>query len=244
MNKKKEIPIVILHGWGVSMSGRKYDELKKLLEKDGYTVYTPDLPGFGNNPIGKDVLVFEDYIQFVHNFITQKIKQKKVILLGHSFGGRVAIKFTVQYPELVDVLILTGASGIPRPLPSVKKRLVYGITKLTRPLFSIPPLSFVYRFFRKAVYYSIGEMDYYKAGSLTQTFKNVYQVSVIPDLDKISVPTLLIWAQLDTFTPVSDGKLMHEKIPQAQMVIVPAATHRLPYEEPKAFEKAIISFLS
>lgn len=226
------------------MSGRKYDELKKLLEKDGYTVYTPDLPGFGNNPIDKEALVFEDYIQFVHSFITQKIKKKKVILLGHSFGGRIAIKFTVQYPELVDTLILTGASGIPRPLPSVKKQVVYAVTKIARPLFSIPPLSYFYKLFRKGVYYSIGEMDYYKAGSLKETFKNVYQVSILADLDKISVPTLLIWAQLDTFTPISDGKLMHEKIPQAQMVIVPAATHRLPYEDPKAFEKAIISFLS
>lgn len=236
-------PIIVLHGWGSTMSGKRYSALQKMLEKEGYTVYAPDLPGFGDNPLEKDALAFEDYIQFVHDFIVKIVKEKKVILLGHSFGGRIAIRFSAQYPQLVEKLILTGASGIPRPLPSLKKRIVYGVTKITRPFFAIPPFSYLYHFFRKAVYYSIGEMDYYKAGSLRETFKNVYQVSILPDLEHITVPTLILWGANDTFTSLADGELMHEKIAHSKFVIVPDATHKLPYEHPEITAKEIRAFL-
>lgn len=243
MSNQHTVPIVLLHGWGNTMSGQKYHEVKKLLEKAGYTVYTPDLPGFGNNPLEKNALVFEDYIQFVHDFVVGKIKNKKVIFIGHSFGGRIAIKFTVLYPELVEALILTGASGIPRPLNSLRKKIIYGITKVTRPLFAIPPFSWFYKVFRKVIYYAIGEMDYYKAGSLQETFKNVYKVSVVSDLDNITIPTLLVWGRDDTFTPLADGVFMHERIKKSQFVVLENENHKLPYENPAKFVKEIISFL-
>lgn len=244
MDDKKKLPILLLHGWGATMSGKKYQTLKRILEKAGYSVYTPDLLGFGDNHLEKNALSFEDYLQFVHDFIVKKIKVKKVILIGHSFGGRIAIRFSTLYPELVGALILTGASGIPRPLPSLKKKLIYGVTKVTRPLFAIPPFSWFYTAFRKCVYYAIGEMDYYKAGSLQETFKNVYKVSIVPDLEKITIPTLIVWGSEDTFTPLADGKLIHDKIQKSQLVILPQATHKLPYEHPKKFAEEIISFIS
>lgn len=239
--------IIILHGWGSAMSGKRYEGLKNLIEKKGYTVFTPDLPGFGENPLTKEVLEFDDYVQFVKTFIEKSLhhtKQKKIVLLGHSFGGRIAIRVAKLYPALIDSLVLTGASGIPRPLPSLKKKLVYALTKATRPVFSIPPFSFFYAFFRKAVYYSIGEMDYYKAASLRETFKNVYQVSILPDLPEISVPTLIVWGENDTFTPLADGQLMHEKIQNSKLVVIPDATHKLPYENPEIFAKQLSEFIS
>lgn len=239
--------IVLLHGWSSTMTNKRYQSAKELLEKQGFIVYIPDLPGFGENSIiEKESLEFEDYISFVHTYIVdilKKTKQKQVILIGHSFGGRIAIKFTSLYPQIVSNLILTGASGIPRPLPSVKKKLVFAATKILRPFFVVPPFSFAYKFFRKLIYYSIGEMDYYKAGKLTQTFKNVYKVSIQEDLEKISVPTLLVWGEKDITIPVKDAKLMHEFIKNSELVIIPNATHRLPYEMPVEFTNEIIKFV-
>jgi pimeloyl-ACP methyl ester carboxylesterase len=242
MNTNKKTPIVILHGWGSSMSGEKYKTLKNILEKKGYTVYAPDLPGFGSNPLKKTTLTFEDYITFVYQFITKDIKAKKIILVGHSFGGRIAIRFTKEYPNLVEKLVLTGASGIPHSL-SFKKRVISRVSKIIKPIFSLPPFSLFYRFSRKIVYRSLGEMDYYKAGSLQETFTNVYKISILNDLDKISVPTQLIWGEMDTFTPVADGSLMHKKIVHSQLIIIPDATHRLPYERPELFAQTISPFI-
>lgn len=234
--------IVILHGWGSTVSGERYKEVKKLLEKNGFSVFTPDMPGFGKSTLKKEELFFDDYVDFVKDFLKEK-KLKKIILLGHSFGGRVAIHFTALYPQSVLSLVLTGASGIPRPLPSLKKKIVYTITKISRPIFSIPPFSFFYALFRKLVYYSIGEMDYYKSGSLAKTFQNVYKVSIVDDLEKISVPTYIIWGEKDTITPLADGLLMHQKIHGSKLKIISSATHKLPYESPRIFAEEILTFL-
>lgn len=237
----KEV-IVILHGWGSAVSGERYKDVKKILEKKGFSVFTPDMPGFGKSGLKKDELFFEDYVEFVRNFVI-KNKLKRIILLGHSFGGRVAIRFTSLYPQYVSKLILTGASGIPHPLPSLKKKSIYYATKVLRPLFLLPGFSLLYQSFRKLIYYSIGEMDYYKAGNLAQTFKNVYQVSIIPDLTTIKVPTFIIWGEKDTITPVKDAYCMHEKTPQSKLTIIPGATHKLPYESPSIFSKEVLQFL-
>lgn len=235
-------PILLLHGWGSTMSGERYKEAVNLLENSGFVVFCPDMPGFGTSNFKKEELFFDDYVQFVREFI-KKHKIKKVILVGHSFGGRVAIRFTALYPQYVTKLILTGASGIPHPLPSIKKKLAFIATKIVKPVFSIPPFSFFYSLLRKLVYYSIGEMDYYKAGKLSKTFKNVYQENILPDLVKIHVPTLLVWGENDTIIPVSDGIYMHDHIKKSKLVVVPTATHKLPYEYPSLFVKEIVDFL-
>lgn len=235
-------PILILHGWSNEMSGKRYQAIQSFLEKKGFTVLAPDLPGFGTNSVQKETLEFEDYVRFVHDYI-KELNIKKVILLGHSFGGRIAIRFSARYPNLVEKLIITGASGIPHPLSSLRKKIVYVLTKILRPLFFIPPFSLLYSFFRKLVYYSIGEMDYYKAGALRKTFKKVHKVSIFESLSKITAPTLIVWAENDIITPLADGQLMHNTIKNSQFVVVKNATHKLPYENPKEFVQAIDSLL-
>lgn len=242
MKTSTKPPIIILHGWAKEMSGKRYNGIKKLLEKKGYTVFAPDLLGFGTSLLNKNSLELDDYVQFVKQYIETK-KLSHVILLGHSFGGRIAIKFAATYTEKLKALILTGASGIPRPLPSLKKKIVFVGTKIFRPLFVIPPLSLFFSFFRKLVYYSIGETDYYKSGNLSQTFKNVYKVSILSDLPHIKVPTLLVWGENDAFTPLADGREMERLIPGATLVVVKNQGHRLPYENPELFLNACTTFL-
>lgn len=242
-----DTPILILHGWAKDITGARYHVLKKLFEKKGYTVFCPDLPGFGTNILKKESLEFEDYVEFVRRYTVQILKQtkaKKIVLLGHSFGGRIAIRFANRYPELLKRLILIGASGIPRPLPSLKKKIIYGVTKVVRPLFAIPPFSLLYTMFRKAAYYAIGEMDYYKAGNLSETFKNVYRVSIADDLEKITAPTLIVWGENDTTVPLNDGAYMHRHIRNSKLAVIEGATHKLPYEHPEAMLKEIVAFLS
>lgn len=248
-NDKKHattVPVLILHGWASDMTGQRYHKLVTLLENEGFHVSAPDLPGFGENILQKEALTFDDYVSFVYDFvkkITAKTKNKKVILLGHSFGGRIAIRFSSLYPALLEKLILIGVSGIPRSLPSIKKKIVFYFTKIVRPLFLIPPFSLFYLFFRKLVYYAIGELDYYKAGDLAKTFKNVYQVSVLEDLPNISVPTLIVWGQKDSVTPLADGKLLHAKIKGSKFHVVQDIGHRLPYEKPEDLVAHIVRFL-
>lgn len=236
-------PILILHGWGHFIPGQhRFAKVKELLEKSGYTVFAPDLPGFGANELTKEELFFEDYVNFVKSVI-EKNKLSKVVLIGHSFGGRIAIAFTAKYPQLVSKLILASPSGIPHKL-SPKKRLISIIAKVGKQVLQFKLLESFYKPLRKLLYKSIGETDYYKSGSLKKTFRNIYQVSIVNDLPKISVPTLVIWGEMDTFVPVIDAHIMHKIIAKSKMTIWKNAGHKFPYEYPEKFVKEVLEFLS
>lgn len=228
--------IIILHGWGIT--GNKYHEVQHLLEKKGYQVFAPDMPGFGKEKLGKKVMNVDDYVKFVHEFLQEK-KIKKAILLGHSFGGRVAAKFSAKYPGLVEKLILTGAPLIKKPLPP-HKQLISTLVKNGKVFIPHPFESFM----KKGIYKLLGEWDYYKAGSLKKTLQNVLAEDISPILSQISVPTLLIWGNDDTFVPVTIGREISQRIQKAFFVNIPGATHKLPYENSSVFTKEIVKFLS
>jgi pimeloyl-ACP methyl ester carboxylesterase len=229
-------PILILHGWGIT--GEKYEKLKDLFEKSGFAVFAPDMPGFDKNNSPKKELFLDDYVEFVKEFIKKK-KLKKVILLGHSFGGRVAAKLASQHPNLVEKLILSGAPLIKQPL-SFKKKLAFGVSKVGK---KVTP-KFASNLARKILYRSIGEWDYYKAGNLQKTFQNIIAEDLSPLLSSISVPTLLIWGSQDSFVSKTIGKEIAGRIDKASYKEIAQGTHRIPYEEPEKFFEAAKLFLS
>lgn len=220
--------VLILHGWGAS--SKSFQQLKELLEKQGFIVTVPDLPGFGSAPLIKNPMTFEDYVEFVEDVIGSR----KVVLIGHSFGGRLAIRFAVLHDNLVAKLILTGASGIIHPL-SPKRKIIHFFA-MARKWIKVPR-------FRWMAYKLLGEWDYYLAGPLKETFKQVYRVSIEEDLPKISVPTLLIWGENDVTTSLMDGELMKKEIKNSKLIVVKGASHKLPYQMPHVFVEKILPFL-
>lgn len=229
--------IVILHGWG--KSGKDYKGIQTIFEKNGYTVFSPDMPGFGNMQLTR-TMTLDDYVEFVCEYLAEH-KIKKTIFIGHSFGGRVAAKLTVQHPEVVEKLILTGAPLIKQPL-SVKKQIVAAVVKPARKIADGLPLS-IQHFLTKSVYRAIGEWDYYKAGPLKETFKNIIQEDLKEYLSKITVPTHIVWGEKDTFVPLSVGRQIAQSIPSATLHSISGASHKLPYENPTFFAAEVLTFL-
>lgn len=226
----KKPTIIILHGWGISSAS--FTEVKKLLTEEGFLVKVPDLPGFGDVPLTKNAMTFDDYILFVEKLLDKE----KIILIGHSFGGRIAIRVAIRHPKQVHELILTGASGIIHPL-TAKQKVALIFAKAGKLL----PVEL--NLFRKVLYKFLGEWDYYKSGALRETFKNIYRVSIAEDLSHITVPTLLIWGERDKVIALADAKDMEKRIPKATLIIVPGASHKLPYEMPHVFVEKILPFL-
>lgn len=233
--------IIILHGWGTTMSGDKYDVLKKLFESKGYTVFTPDLPGFGKEKMQKTVMVLDDYVLFVDHFM-KKNNIKKAILIGHSFGGRIAAKLAVIHPEKIEKIVLTGAPLIRRKL-SLKKKIAFFAAKSGKIVLALFPKT-VQGLARKMLYRSIGEWDYYKSNELKETLQAILREDLAPLLSKIHAPTIVIWGEKDTFVPVVDGKEITENIKNAKFVTIQDATHKLPYEDPIPFFNAVMPFIT
>jgi len=237
MNHESKKNIIILHGWG--LSGKTYSRLIELFKKEGCLVFAPDLPGFGSEPLQKPSTELNDYVKFVHDFI-MKHKMQKVILIGHSFGGRVAIKYAFEHPKNVSKLILTGVPVIRKK--SLQKQLAFIAAIVGGKFLSLFPQT-AREFFRKILYFMIGEWDYYKSGPLKQVFKNIIGEDLVQYIQKIKIPTLLIWGKDDRLVSASSVEKIKNYIPHAKVIIVSKTGHKLPYENAALFFEKVLPFI-
>ncbi len=171
----------------------------------------------------------------------------KVILIGHSFGGRIAIKFAAKYPEKLKALILTGAAGI-KHKPAIKQQIFFILAKAGKAIFSLPFLNLLEKPAQKLLYRAAREKDYYAArGVMRETFKKIIDEDLTGCLGKISTSTLLVWGRNDRSTPLADGQLMSLKIESAggrsKLKIIDDANHSLPYQIPEKFAKIVSEFI-
>ena len=103
-------PIVFLHGWG--LSGQTYRAALKRLLALGFRVWAPALPGFdGTSGLATDNVDLSDYAEWVNEFLTAVGVTEPVVMMGHSFGGGVAIQTAHDWPDRVRGLVLINSIG-------------------------------------------------------------------------------------------------------------------------------------
>jgi len=231
--------IIILHGWG--LSGSKYSGLQKILEQKKYSVYSPDMPGFGKEPLKNFAMTIDDYVEFVTDFMKKK-KIKSANFIGHSFGGRVTAKLAITHPELIEKIVFTGSPLIREKL-STKKKIVQGFVNTSKIFINLLPQS-VADICRKIVYRFIGEWDYYKAKDKKATFLNVISENASAYISNIKVPVILIWGELDTVVSLATAKKIIKKIKGARLVLIKNAGHAVPYIHTEEFAKKVLSFIN
>ena len=231
--------IFILHGWG--SSSEQWTGVIEQLSQAGYDVLSPDLPGFGQSPPPTTPWDVEAYAAWANQFL-QFLEVHPLLILGHSFGGRVAIRLLQQNPKAARGLVLCASSGLKHP-KMLKQRLAFVVAKIGNFIFSIPGLSALRNLARRALYRSIGEYDYYRtSGIMRETFQLVNEHDIAPGLETFAHPTLIIWGDQDTATPLADAHRFHELIPGSRLEIIPGAGHRLPYERTEAFRELVVGF--
>lgn len=223
--------IILLHGWGGSL--KSLTPLQNtLIESGDFRVFNIEWPGFGESPTFKTNAKLTDFENYLKSFINEQ-GIIKPILVGHSFGGKVAMSLVINNPQLVHKLILINSSGL-KPKNSVKKILLFIPTKVFGILFSLPILKSVKPLVRK-IYYKliIRESDYLVSGELEDTLKNILNTNLDDNLKKISADTLVIWGEKDTKTPLWMGQKLASEIPNAKLEVIKAARHNLPLVDPE-----------
>ena len=222
--------ILALHGWTTSIE--KWGPFSESFSKVNIRLKIPSIPGLMKK-ISKP-WTLQDYV----DWLKKQIGSKKVILLGHSNGGRIALAFVAKFPQNVKQLILIDSAGIYHKDLGLKiKRLVfYSAAKIGKKL----PLA---KLFRALLYKLAGEKDYQDADLIQrQIMVNLLSQDLIPILKKIKTPTLIIWGGNDKITPLADGKLMHKLIKNSKLEIT-AGGHCPHYTHPKEIAKIIHEYL-
>ncbi len=225
--------LIFLHGWGLSSEILKpfYHYLK-----NDFAVYFLDLPGFGDSPIEK-IMTLKDYADFVHKFISDNNIENPIIV-GHSFGGAVATKLAILHPKSVSKLILVGASAIRQPRH--RMILIKKMADFLKPIFPLKLRKFILKLLK------LDKTDYVQIEipELKETFKNVISEDLKPHLSEIKLPTLVIWGEKDAVTPLGEGEIIAENIPNAKLAIIKNTGHFAFLEKPDEFIKLIKEFAS
>ena len=231
-------PLLLLHGWGVERS--VFMSLQQYFARQ-MRVWRMDLPGFGASAKPPAVWGVSDYADFVEDFCLA-LGIKNPSLLGHSFGGRVAIHLAAR--GFGAKLVLTDASGLkPQRSPAYYIR-VYSY-KAAKRVMSLPGLR---RWYNKALDLWLKRnpsSDYTQAeGIMRAVFVKVVNEDLAALLPRIAKPTLLMWGENDTATPLSDGQKMEKLIPDSGLVVFKGAGHYPFLEQPAHFYRVLESFFN
>jgi pimeloyl-ACP methyl ester carboxylesterase len=226
-------PFLILHGWG--SSSERWATIAQALSENGFKVIVPDLPGFGESEPLRTAWNMNNYVRWIEEFVNE-LKIKEFYLAGHSFGGALSAKLTINHPQDVKKLFLVSAASVRKK--TAKKTALKSISRAVK-LFSWVPF---YQLLRKAFYkFIVRHSDYpYVEGIMKETFKNVIFEDLSQFIGFIKVPTVIIWGDKDKATPVQDAYFMKNKIKGAKLEIIIGAGHVLNRECPEVLTVKIL----
>ena len=236
-NPGKKETVIFLHGWR-SSSAAWFKVLTGISEA-GFSVYAIDLPGFGESETPPADFNLEKYASVVKEFITkERIMETgpKAVIVGHSFGGRVALKFASLYPDAVSKLVLVDSAGLKY---GNKKSFLRFLAKIFKPFFKFPPL----RSLRPSIYKRIGAEDYLATPELKSVFLSIIKEDLSPVLPAINIPTLIVWGEDDKTTPLDSAYVFKEKIKNSEISVIKDAGHFPFLDQPNKFSEILLNFL-
>ncbi len=220
IDKGEGTPLLYLHGWGCDHS--IFYPMMESLDDVGRQIAL-DFPGFGETPLPKGVWGSAEYSEFTHQFI-MKMKLERVVLICHSFGGRVAIQLAEKYPALIAGMILISSAGLKRKMPWkrwMKVKLIRTATRLAERM--IP--GGLGKQMKERLYNMIASKDYQNAGELKKILIKVVNEDLSDRLPNITIPALLLYGDEDTETPPAVGKKIHSLLPNALYVELKGFNH-------------------
>lgn len=217
--------VALLHGWGCEI--KLMQPIAEALAPD-MQVLTIDFPGHGQSGRPPQPWGVPEYAACLREVLTQ-LDFIPCAVIAHSFGARVAIQLASDMPEAFTRLILTGAAGIRKPPTEEGKRraeqfqrlkgLCEGAKKMR--IFGGLPEKM-----EAALRKKYGSADYNALDEeMRKTFVKVISLDLTDRLAHIQQPTLLLWGDQDTETPLWMGRRMEKEIPDAGLVVLEGGTH-------------------
>ncbi|KPJ56922.1 hypothetical protein AMJ49_03320 [Parcubacteria bacterium DG_74_2] len=232
--------ILILHGWGGSSDS--WLKVQEILAQKGYKVICPDLPGFGKSKTPPTPWGIDDYTEWLNGFLNSQ-KLEKIFLFGHSFGGRIAIRFAKKNSEKIKKLILCDSAGI-KQKPTLNTKIFFWLAKTGNAILSPRILKRFKDSIRNLFYIFLRHRDYVKAkGVMKETIKKVLDEDLLTDLSDVKTETLIVWGQKDKIVPLKIAYIFKEKIKNSNLEILPKLGHSPHLEAPEKLAKVIVLFL-
>jgi pimeloyl-ACP methyl ester carboxylesterase len=206
-----ETRVLALHGWG--RTGADFAGI--LARHSGLALH---LPGFGPAPAPPTAWSSAEYATVIAEALEG---MGPLVVLGHSFGGRIAVRLAASYPHLVSQLILTGVPLTRVKTPSRPKPLFRLAKALHRATLIPEPVM-------EAARQKYGSTDYKNAsGVMRDILVTVIQEDYLDDATRVSCPVSMVWGELDVPAPVAAAQRALDFFPDATLRVVSGAGHLL-----------------
>ena len=237
--KKDGASVILLHGWGCNLTTVR--SIASCLE-DGMRVISVDLPGHGKSDEPNDVWGTDAFANLILK-LSQQLNLQKPSLIGHSFGGRTSIAVAANSCERnLTKIVLVDSAGI-TPKRSLKYYYkVYSFKSMKKLALALlgedKGKKYIERKLQKK-----GSSDYQNASpKMRAVMSKCINEDLRRKMPEIKYPTLLIWGEKDTATPLSDAKIMEKAIPDAGLVSFPNCGHYSFLDNPLGFRAVIREF--
>ncbi|PRY52466.1 pimeloyl-ACP methyl ester carboxylesterase [Arcticibacter pallidicorallinus] len=227
--------LLLLHGLFGALSN--FDDITEAF-KSQYRVVIPLLPIYDLPLLTTGVTTLAKHLL---KFVKHK-KLKNINLLGNSLGGHVALIFTLNNPEYVKALVLTGSSGL--------YENSFGGTFPKRENYEFIKEKVAYTFFDPAmatkelvdeVYETVNDRN--KVIRILSMAKSAIRHNLAKELYKITIPVCLIWGMNDTVTPPDVATEFHNLLPNSELNWIDNCGHAPMMEVPDEFIKFLRRFL-
>ncbi len=234
--------LLLLHGWGGSTQSwlpvvRDLNNKKRVINLD--------FPGFGQSTEPNRPWSVSEYRDVILALL-DKLGIERTEIIAHSFGGRVALMLNQARPELVSKQVLTGCAGLVNPESAQKGGAAHRLSKLydnpvSRKLLGDRGVDRL----KNAVRSHFGSEDYKNASPM---MRECFQLVVKQDLSQclgcVKAPTLLIWGQNDSATPLWMGQRMEREIGDAALIVFENSGHFAYLEQYARFITIVKQFLN
>jgi len=218
------VTLVILPGWRQT----KEDWAVAASRFSGINVIILELPGFGKTPLIDDAWGVPEYANYTKTKV-EELKTDNIVLLGHSFGGRIASFIASQRPTWLKGLILYGAPCLYRPTLRIKGMIALAkIAKL---------LGIRKKFIKNN---NLSNAD--NAG-LGKIFRKTVGFDQTTLLRKINAKTLLLWGRNDIEAPLRLAQEMHSLIPHNILEVIDNSGHHVHIDNQYIFYGKVKAFL-
>ncbi len=226
--------VVALHGWR-----RTHADFAASLGPSAppgpLSTAAPDLPGFGATPAPPDPWGSAAYAEAVVPLLEEAVGPGPgLVVVGHSLGGRIALRLAVARPDLVSALVLSGAPLVPRAGGSRRPPAAYRAVRALHRLHVVNEA----RMERARRRY--GSADYRSAqGVMRDVLVRLVNERYDDALSALACPVELVWGDDDPDVPVEVARALVRAVPQARLTLCPGAGHLVPLSAPAELRAAV-----
>ena len=252
--------LVLLHG--IASSSATWDDVVPWLA-ERYTVVAPDLLGHGASAKPRSDYSLGAHANAVRDLLGA-LGHERATLVGHSFGGGVAMQFAYQFPERCERLVLVASGGLGRELHLLLRAAALPGAEWALPLLCAASLrdavTGVARFLGRVGlragtdleemwrgYTSLADADARKA--FIDTLRSIVDVrgQRVSAADRLylaaELPTMLVWGARDTIIPLHHAHAAHRSILGSRLEIFPHARHFPHRDDPRRFVEVLVEFV-